>query len=409
MSSSCESDDWLLPTRIALLAFAVDVALGIFSVAGTAYTGHIRLDQGQNTYRAALLLARGQNPYGRGTLLDLVAFKTRVHLRCEAGIPAEVTCDQLSTTLDRYWDTLDPELERQLLPLPGPTDSALAHREASILGYKYGPLLFLLALPLTMIFGPASISLLNLVAFLAWTAVLLAILRKMQFSPRVIAVVMASILATYEIPWNFLCLTASDIWPLLFSSLAVLALLSDRPILMGGAIGLALASKIFPAALFVPLLFHTRPLSSVAKAVATSVLVAASLYGPFILWDSESFFLNVVRWPALMAPDSTAWVYYADATIALYARAVIALALLILALRLIVGRDQQLFRCLALLNLLLVLAGTAFHNNYVTWFVPWLFMAMAEALKNAKSLPHQEWAGSWLPHSWLWRGNQLPA
>src|SRR5262249_30760496 len=158
----------------------------------------------------------------RGVILDPAAFETRLALREEAGIGPRVGDEDLGDTLARFWDTLDPELQRRLLPVPGPEAPPLAHREASVLGYKYGPLPFLLAAPLARPLGPAVIPLLNLVAFLAWAAVLWSILRTSGLPRWTWAVVLASVLATYEILWNFLILTASDVWPLLFSSLGVL-------------------------------------------------------------------------------------------------------------------------------------------------------------------------------------------
>jgi hypothetical protein len=364
-------------TAATLLALAVGI--GVSSVAFTARTGEIRLDQGQNTYRAALVLLRGESPYGPGQLLDLEAYGTREALRREAGLDAEADDD----TLDRYWQTLDPELRRRLLPVPGPDAPPLAHREASVLGYKYGPVPFLLAAPLARPLGPAVVPLLNLLAFLAWLAVLGAVLGAAL--PRWTApLLLAAVLATYEVPFNFLYFTASDVWPLLFSSLGVLALLRGRSALMGASLGLALGSKLLPSALFLPLLLRApRP----GRALLSAALVAAALYAPFVAWGPEAFILNVVRWPTLMGPDSTSWVFYAPAAVVPVARAAVAVGIIFVLWRLVTGRDERLFRSLAAVNLLVVLGGSAFHNNYVTWFAPWLFFALAEGVTRGKTLP----------------------
>ena len=87
-----------------------------------------------------------------------------------------------------------------------------------------------------------------------------------------------------------------------------------------------------------------------------------------------------------MAPDSTSWVYYAAPEFATIARITIGLTFVFFVWRLITGREVYLFRTLAIFNLLIVLGGVAFHNNYVTWFAPWLFFALAETITRTKTL-----------------------
>src|SRR5258705_71094 len=59
----------------------------------------------------------------------------------------QVPHEQFHVHLASYWESLDPEEQRRLLPLPTPEQSPAAHREASLLGYKYGPVPFLLTVP----------------------------------------------------------------------------------------------------------------------------------------------------------------------------------------------------------------------------------------------------------------------
>jgi hypothetical protein len=366
----------------ATVLLTLAVGLGVCSVVYTARTGDIRLDQGQATYRSALLLRRGENPYGRGTLLDLEAFRTRQALRHQAGVGPQVGETELAEALKRFWETLDPDLRRRLLPQPGPEAPALARREVALLGYKYGPLSFLLVVPLAGLLGPASVPVLNLAAFLAWVGILWAVLRSTALPRWASVTALTAVLAIYELAWNFLYLTAADVWPLCFASLGVLALLRNRPLLLGVALGLALGSKILPAALYLPLLLRVRW----APALLGCAAVTAGLYGPFLAWDAEAFLLNVVWWPSLMEPDSTGWVYYVSPALVAVARTVLAAAILFVSWRVVRGREEYLFRALTVMNLLIVLGGAALHNNYVTWFAPWLFFALAEAVTGTKTL-----------------------
>src|SRR5215475_11946999 len=60
---------------VALIAlYAILVGVTLYH---TAATGEIRLDQGQNLYRADLALLQGENPYGRGEMLDIEAYVLR--------------------------------------------------------------------------------------------------------------------------------------------------------------------------------------------------------------------------------------------------------------------------------------------------------------------------------------------
>src|SRR5260370_23886039 len=79
----------------ALLALGLSARTGIETLLHTASTGEIRLDQGQNTLRAARLFLRGENPYARGQLLDLAAYFTRFPQRAQAGLLARANPEEV--------------------------------------------------------------------------------------------------------------------------------------------------------------------------------------------------------------------------------------------------------------------------------------------------------------------------
>jgi hypothetical protein len=364
----------LLLAALVVAAFGRAVYKGTRAVLLTARTGTIELDQGQNTYRAALGLLRGENPYGRGALLDPIAYRGRLAIRQAAGVGPAPSVGDVNGALDRYWANPDPVLRAALLPTPPPGSNPDAVRETSLLGYKYGPVPLLLTAPLAVAIGPASVPLLNLLLYVGWLAALAAAARAAGVRLELTALALLAVLADPHPTWNYLANTASDIWPLAFSSVAVVAWLRQWHTVLGVALGLALASKLFPAALFLPLLIaaHSR------RAVLVFALTAAALLGPWLLWDAHGFALNVLLWPTLMVPDTTSWVAYVSHP----AENAMRLALLGLCgavlLRLALNSERRLFWALAVANLAAVAAGSAIHNNYLPWFSAWAALAVIE-------------------------------
>ncbi|MGQ0507996.1 MAG: hypothetical protein ACT4TC_22050, partial [Myxococcaceae bacterium] len=352
----------------AIVAMLANASLGIASVVYSARKGKIRLDQGQNTYRAALMFARGENPYGRGAILDLEAFNTRLETRVKEGVGPKINLE----ALPRYWETLDPQLRAQLLPTDGTS------RESALLGYKYGPVLFLAALPFARLIGPAGIPLLNLLCFLGWAFALFKVVRALGLRSEIAALALLAVFLDRNVGWNFLYYSCSDIWVLLFGALAVLAHLRGWPLRLGLFVALALGSKLFPAALYLPLLLLHR------RSLLTFAATAAALFVPWVLWDGQGLVYNLLLWPSLMAPDTTSWVAFASTRVVWAIRGVL-LATAAWAMLQLLRQRAPLMWTLALSNLSVVAAGNAIHNNYLPWFSAWAVLAFASV-----SLPREE-------------------
>jgi hypothetical protein len=101
---------------------------------------------------------------------------------------------------------------------------------------------------------------------------------------------------------------------------------------------------------------------------------------PFLVWDPRGLYLNVVAWPTFMAPDSTSWVSTAAPALVKFVR--VALAMMVIALGLSLpatGPNGRFFLVFSLMAACTVLAGSAFHNNYVPWFSLFAALAVTEA------------------------------
>jgi len=386
----------------ALGALWVDVRAGQESLEHARLTGEIRLDQGQNLLRAAQLLRRGDDPYGRGALIDLEAFINRRRERAALQMNPALPPGQVFPALNYYGRSPDRSVAEALLPKPAPGAPEAAQREYSLLGHKYGPLPVLVTLPFVSR-GPACVPALQLAAFLLWIAALAWALRApvLRLAPAAVLLALALVLAEPQVARNYLFNSASDAWGLGFCALALGAQLRGKRTLAAVAAALALGCKMFPAALFAPLLLAPWPPSAsgarqtwleVRRALLAFAGVLALLYGPFLLWDARGLWLNIVAWPSLMGPDNTGWLFYAT-QLAPAARAGLLLLIGALSLwnvvrlrpalaqrppwKLAPVDATRLFGHFALVSTCAVLAGSAFHNNYVPWVTSWAFCSLA--------------------------------
>jgi hypothetical protein len=200
------------------------------------------------------------------------------------------------------------------------------------------------------------------------------LLRRLTPDQAVAGLALLMILCERNVSFNYVNNSATDVWPLLFGAVAVLATLDRRPVLLGLALALALGSKLFPSVLFLPLLMMPfRP-----KAVVVFALALGGLYLPWIVWDATGFLYNVLLWPLAMGKDTTSWLYHLGDHATLAARA----ALVVMIgwawwRQLADGDPASLPWTLALVGTATVAAGGVFHNNYVPWFSIWLAPALA--------------------------------
>jgi hypothetical protein len=365
----------------ALLVLGSLARTGLTSVQHTRETGEIRLDQGQNTLRAARLLLRGEDPYAQGQLLDLEAYFTRREQRAEAGLgpePDPVRARQLAA---HWWARLDPEARARLLP-PAPPGNAAAAAERSLYGYKYGPVLPLVTAPVQALAGPAAVPLLQLGWWAAWMALLLFCMRSAGVCWGAAALFLACVGLEPNVATNALQLTASDVWVLALMTAGLLAFLRGRPVALGLCVAAAMGCKLFPALLLAPLLLVPPP--GCGERGRRAALLAcgaglAALFLPFLIWDAAGFWANAVLWPSAMRPDNTHWSFYASPSLRLAAGAVLGCAVAAGAVVLVRRREQGAaawLKYLAASSAALVLAGVAFHNNYAPWFTVWALGAV---------------------------------
>jgi hypothetical protein len=346
------------------------------TIARTLATGHIPMDEGQTTWRAARLLWHGENPYGAGALTDMGAIAARTDARREAGMAPAPEGAALVSALAAYDKTLDPALREQILPTP--TTGAwvgAAAREARLGGYKYGPAILLLTAPFGALGAPTIVVILNQALCLGLFWAMWRLMRGVAGAAGFAALGVTALLIDQHIVWNFIDGTATDVWPLLWGALAVLAYRAERPYLVAAALALAAGGKIFPSLMFTPLLLTFRSV----KPIAAFVGLLGLIYLPFLIADPMGLIDNVFMWPLLMFKDTTSWQYYAPPLAGLLVRAAALVGMAALWLAYLAGRETRLFWTLATLHAILLLTPGAFHNNYVPWVSIWVVAALVES------------------------------
>lgn len=358
---------------LLVAAVALDVALMAVSSGRSLETSKIPMDEGQTSWRAARLLWQGENPYGSRALVDFSAFRSRGPQRHAAGFQPITTEKDEAAALTRYDRTLDPHVHKDLIP---PQAAVTAQREASLYGYKYGPLVLVATAAIAPFGYPAGVLILNGAICFVLFGVMWAILRIIA-EPR-LALAGAAILALLldrHITRNYIDRSATDVWALLFGALAVLAFLSRRPLLSATAVACAISCKTLPGLLFLPLLFRFR---SVAPLLVFAAVLAA-IYLPWAIWDPTGILFNGVLWPLYMTADWTSWQLHAPYWAVIAARATVLVALNVLWLRYVLGREQRLFWTLGVSSTLVLLASGFLRNGYVPWASLWTVAAIAEA------------------------------
>ena len=380
----------VLPDTLRALLVAtvlLDIGLMIVSCATSFERSKIPMDEGQTSWRAARLLWRGENPYGTGALVDFGAYRSRAPERSVSGIENPAAGPTQHAEVARYDVTLDTRIRKNLLPVPA-NETAAAMREARLYGYKYGPVILLLTALVTPLGVPAAVLLLNGLACFALYGTSWRILSRIASPQLALAgVAMLALLLDRHITRNYIDRSATDVWALLFGSLAVLAVLTRRPFSCAAAVAVAIGCKSIPGLLFVPLLLRFRSPLPVLVCGALSVV----LYLPWLIWDSAGVVYNVFLWPFYMATDFTSWQYFVPTWMTLAARIVVFCALAFLWSRYILGREPRLFWTLAVSSTLVLISGGFLRNGYVPWASLWAVAAVVEAFvaRNRYSLPKE--------------------
>jgi hypothetical protein len=362
-----------LIAKLLIIAIVLDLGISSYTIARSLHSNQIPMDQGQTTWRAARILWRGENPYGFGAVVDYYAFGVRLAARDAQGLGPMIPVATTGLMLAEYERTLDPFLRYKLLPASN-EGKAPKPTEAWLVGYKYGPLLIVLTAMFVPLGIPAAVVLLNATACFMMLGAVYRLMSEESGQSSFAMLGVTALLLDRHLSWNYLNETATDVWPLLFGTLAVCGFQRGRMAHCAIFLALATSCKIFPSAVLIPLLFKSRSL----RPLLIFLCVVTALYAPWFVWDPVGVLHNVFLWPIFMLEDTTSWVYYMPLWLSISVRLTAFAGVIWLWTRFLIGVETRCFWTLATVNVLLLFTGSVFHNNYLPWASIWIVAALVE-------------------------------
>lgn len=365
----------LLLIALGGMAFHLDTAAR--SIHRSATTRSVELDQGQISYRAArYLVDRGVNPYGLEIPLDTTELRIGLGEIFDPGV-ANRSAEEIDAALE---SNAEPSAAWEMIPRPAddPEKEDAWQSLSTRLGYKYGPLQLLLYTPAVALCGHAGIYVVHLLLYLGIVVTVIAILRRWWPDPSVPwAVALILVHFPPHLAHNTLDLSATDLLPVLCGLLAVFCFLGRRERLAALFIGASIAAKLFPGALYLPLLLAMRP-----RHWWPLFGVLTVSYGPLLAWDAPGLIANLVTFNFIRSTDSTALVHFLSPWLATMVKG-LAVALIGFTLWRTVRASWTPRATLAYLLVAhaaaFAAAGT-FHNNYLIWATPLLGLFLAMSL-----------------------------
>ena len=240
---------------------------------------------------------------------------------------------------------------------------------AGFTGYKYLPVMALTYLPLGALLGQRGILLTNLVLLLA-SVWLMKRLARSNLAPLLF-------LMLPMLPQQIFAKGATDmatVAPLLAAFLFV----ERNSFLTGLCVGLSIAAKPVPGAMFLPCLLPPTERWRYALGVAVGLTPLL----PFLLASPETFFGNIVSFNLTRSADGTSWLFNAPPEAAAAARLVLVGIFLYAGVFVWRQAPTLAMRCGigAMLTIAAILAGPGAHHNYQLWWLPFYAVMLSLAL-----------------------------
>lgn len=268
--------------------------------------------------------------------------------------------------------------------LPLDAEAASHPATAAFAGYKYLPLMPVLYLPLGTAWGARGLVLTNLLLQLAALWLLLRLGGGWSSDQGRLAVVLY--LGVPLVTQQLFAKGATDLAAVV-PVLAALALGERRAGLAGLALGLAIAVKPLPGALFLPCLLPSQARARWRYAAGVAVGLLPIL--PFALGSPRALYANVILFNAVRPPDSTSWLAFAPADAAVVAHGLLAVLGIAVTVHVLRKTPPPVARAGlgALLTLAAILSGPSAHHNYQLWWLPFYCLVLARAVMARRDLP----------------------
>jgi len=240
---------------------------------------------------------------------------------------------------------------------------------AGFTGYKYLPVMIAAYLPLGALWGERGVLATNLVLLLAC----LWLMRRLARS----ALAPLLLLMLPLVPEQIFAKGATELAAVM-PLLGAFAVSERSRFLSGLCVGLSIAAKPVPGALFLPCLIPAAERWRYAAGVAAGLVPIL----PFLSLAPHDLFANIVSFNLSRAADTTSWL--AGAAPGIRHAAPLALIVLFAGAAAYVWRKAPPLatRCAigAMLAIAALLTGPAAHHNYQLWWLPFYAVALSLAL-----------------------------
>lgn len=240
-------------------------------------------------------------------------------------------------------------------------------------GFKYGPVMAALYIPLGFPFGIRGLVLTNALLVAGTTLLLFRL---------------AETMADRAAGYRAMCLFASlplvlfQLYAKGVTDLAPMVMLlggwyarGRSPFVSGLCVGLALSTKTLPALIVAPLLLpRTR-----SVAYLLGVVVGALPLFAMFLWNPDAAVDNLIRFNELRPIDSTSWLYGRSAATVVAAHVLFLVTWIATAAVFLRHPPSPAARLrgACILTIMLLLCGPAVHENYEIWWIPLFVIVVA--------------------------------
>ena len=260
-------------------------------------------------------------------------------------------------------------------PYTSPIDPELG---GAFAGYKYLPVMPAIYLPLGLLLGARGVLVTNMILQGATVALMLALGPRIG-SRRAGTIAAALYLSLPLVAQQLFAKGATDLAAVV-PLLVAFVVFGRSDFLSGLCVGLSVAAKLFPGAVFVPCL--VPPGNTARLRYGLGLVIGLLPILPYAIAAPAALYDNIVLFNAIRPPDSTSWLAFAPAGAAAAARSIFVALALAVAVHVWRRLPDLTGRCAlaAALTLAAILAAPTAHHNYQLWWLPFYALALGATL-----------------------------
>ena len=320
----------------------------------------------------------------RSLLIGLIAIHLTYaasHLRHPPTNDVGVTTIAAGTLLEHGWNPYTHAVDTGAAKL---LDGTRYAEDRNFSGFKYGPIMAIAYVPLSVILGDRSLVITNFILMCAVLTLVYRLAAGEQVGGSVFGYRAACLCASLPIIiFQLYSKGTTDVVPTALLLLGFV-MYSRYHFATGVCLGLSISAKIFPALVVAPLLLPKEGRWEYIGGLLVGLfpLLAFTVKSPVLVVD------NLIWFNELRQMDATSWLYHDPKWVITCVRAAF-IGLWFSAIGWVLFRPVRLHRLMTVACMLiigLILTGPGIHENYAVWWLP-LFAAIVCARPPVPTLP----------------------